>query len=180
MKKKGLIKPTKEDRIMTRNLLLTVLLVCIAMIFSVCGGDTPEKESPQPAEETASAPKADEGIAVAKEILETFDKAVAEAAELAKTKPEAAELKPKLEALYKKYEETMKEINVKYLALKDKDIRLFGAANSYLGENRGKHVFKKEEVLTEYINHYYSNGDQEIYQLLSKDIIKMLDVAVTR
>ncbi len=165
---------------MTRNLLLIVLLLGIALIFSVCGGDTPEQESPEPAKETTSTQKADEGVAVAKEILETFDKAVAEAAELAKTKPEAAELKPKLEALYKKYEETMKEINVKYLALKDKDIAQFGAANGYLGENRGKHVFKKEEVLTEYINHYYSNGDQEIYQLLSKDIIKMLDVAVQR
>ena len=165
---------------MTRNLLLIVLLVGIALIFSVCGGETPNKESPEPAAETPSTQKADEGVAVAKEILETFDKAVAEAAELAKTKPEAAELKPKLEALYKKYEETMKEINIKYLALKDKDIRLFGAANGYLGENRGKHVFKKDEVLTEYINHYYSNGDQEIVQLLSKDIIKMLDVAVQR
>lgn len=165
---------------MTRNLLLIVLLVGIVLTFSVCGGETPKQESTEPAEETTSAPKVDEGVAVAKEILETFDKAVAEAAELAKTKPEAAELKPKLEALYKKYEETMKEINIKYLALKDKDIRLFGAANSYLGENRGKHVFKKDEVLTEYINHYYSNGDQEIVQLLSKDIIKMLDVAVVR
>lgn len=164
---------------MRRNLLLMVLFVGIALIFSVCGGETTEK-SPEPTAQPQSAPKADEGVAVAKEILETFDKAVAEAAELAKTKPEAAELKPKLEALYKKYEETMKEINVKYLALKDKDIRLFGAANSYLGENRGKHVFKKDEVLAEYINHYYSKGDQDIYQLLSKDIIKMLDVAVTR
>ncbi|UCH96118.1 MAG: hypothetical protein JSV88_04490, partial [Candidatus Aminicenantes bacterium] len=120
---------------MKRNLLLIVLLVGIALTFSVCGGETPKQESPEPAKQTPSAQKADEGVTVAKEILETFDKAVAEAAELAKTKPEAAELKPKLEALYKKYEETMKELNIKYLALKDKDIRLFGAANSYLGEN---------------------------------------------
>lgn len=165
---------------MTRKLLLIVLLVGIALTFSVCGGDTPEQESPEPAKETKAAPKADEGVAVAKEILETFDKAVAEAAELAKDKPETAELKPKLEALYKKYEETMKEINIKYLALKDKDIRLFGAANGYLGENRGKHVFKKDEVLNELVSHYYSKGEQEIVQLLSKDIIKMLDVAVKR
>jgi hypothetical protein len=171
---------SKEDRIMTRKLLLIVLLVGVAMIFSVCGGETTTEESTEPAQEEAAEPKADEGIAVAKEILETFDKAVAEAAELAKAKPEAAELKPKLEALYKKYEATMKEINIKYLALKDKDIRLFGAANSYLGENRGKHVFKKDEVLLEYVNHYYSNGNQDIVQLLSKDIIKMLDVAVKR
>jgi hypothetical protein len=165
---------------MKRNLLLIVLFVGIAMIFSVCGGETPEQKSPEAAKETQSAAKADEGVTVAKEILETFDKAVAEAAELAKTKPEADELKPKLEALYKKYEEIMKKINVKYLALKDKDIAQFGAANGYLGENRGKHVFKKDEVLTEYINYYYSREELEIVQLLSKDIIKMLDVAVER
>jgi ElaB/YqjD/DUF883 family membrane-anchored ribosome-binding protein len=165
---------------MARNLLLIVLFVGIALTFSVCGGDTPEQENPEPAAQTQSAPNADEGVAVAKEILETFDKAVAEAAELAKTKPEAAELKPKLEALYKKYEETMKEINIKYKALKDKDIQLFGAANSYLGENRGKHVFKKGEVLLEHVDYYYSKGEQEIVQLLSKEIIKMLDVAVKR
>ena len=84
------------------------------------------------------------------------------------------------QAIYKKYEETMKEINIKYLALKDKDIQLFGAANGYLGENRGKHVFKKDQVLNELVSHYYSKGEQEIVQLLSKDIIKMLDVAVRR
>jgi hypothetical protein len=165
---------------MTRKLLLIVLLVGVALIFSVCGGETTTQESTEPAKEEAAAPKADEGVAVAKEILETFDKAVAEAAELAKTKPEAAELKPKLEALYKKYEDTMKEINIKYLALKDKDIAQFGAANGYLGENRGKHVFKKDEVLLEHVNYYYSKGEQEIVQLLSKEIIKMLDIAVQR
>ena len=165
---------------MTRNLLLTVLFVCIALTFSVCGGETPQQESPEPAKQTPSAQEADEGVTVAKEILATFDKAVAEAAELAKTKPEAAEIKPKLEALYKKYEETMKEINIKYLALKDKDIRLFGAANGYLGENRGKHVFNKDKVLNEYISYYYSKGEEEIVQLLSKEIIKMLDIAVQR
>ena len=167
---------------MTRNLLLIVLLVCIALVFSVCGGEGEgtEEGSPEPAKKAMTEPNKEEGIAVAKEILETFDKAVAEAAELAKTKPEAAELKPKLEALYKKYEETMKEINTRYLALKDKDIAQFGACNGYLGENRGKHVFKKDEVLNEYVSHYYSKGEQEIFQLLSKEIIKMLDVAVQR
>ena len=165
---------------MTRNFLLIILLAGIVLTFSACGGETPKQESPKPAVETQSAQQADEGVAIAKEILETFDKAVAEAAELAKTKPAAAELKPKLEALYKKYEETMKEINSKYLALKDKDIAQFGAANGYLGENRGKHVFKKDEVLTEPVRHYNLNGEQEIVQLLSNGIVKMLDVAVQR
>jgi len=175
-----MVKPIKENHIMRHNLLLIVLLAGIALAFSACGGETAKQESPKPAKEIQSTQTADEGVAVAKEILETFDKAVAEAAELAKTKPEAADLKPKLEALYKKYEETMKEINIKYLALKDKDIAQFGAANGYLGENRGKHVFKKDEVLAEPIRHYNLKGDQEIVQLLSNGIVKMLDVAVQR
>ena len=69
---------------MRRNLLLIVLFVGIALAFSACGGDTPEQKSQEPAKKATSAPNKEEGIAVAKEILETFDKAVAEAVELAK------------------------------------------------------------------------------------------------
>jgi hypothetical protein len=61
--KKGLIKPTMEDYIMTRNLLLIILLLGIlgiALTFSACGGETPKQESPEPAKETQSAQKADE------------------------------------------------------------------------------------------------------------------------
>ena len=169
---------------MKRNILLTVVLIAIALVFSVCGGGTQEQKSTETAaaasgEQVSSQPQGDnEGVAVAKEILETFDKAVAEAAEIAKTKPEPAELKPKLEALYQKYESTMKELNAKYLDLKNKDIALFGAANGYLGENRGKHVFNKDNVLGEYISYYNLNGQQEAVKLLATDIIKMLDIAV--
>lgn len=164
---------------MKRSLLLTVFLVGITLIFSACGGESPDQGSKETGTSKA-APNKEEGIAVAKEILETFDKAVAEAAELAKTKPDAAELKPKLEALYKKYEDTMKKINVKYLALKDKDIVLFGAANGYLGENRGKHVFKSSELMYSHASYYNSRGEQEIGRFLSKEFIKLLDLAVQR
>lgn len=166
---------------MKQNLLLTLVLICVVLVFSVCGGETEEKaKTGEPAAESTSTPDED-GIAVAKEILDTFDKAVAEVAVLVKDKPEAAVLKPQLEALYKKYEEKMTAINPRYLALKTKDIRSFGAANGYLGENRGKHVFKKDEVLGEYISYYdFTKGEKEIARLLSKEIIKMLDIAVKR
>lgn len=168
---------------MSRNILFTVVLVCVALIFSVCGEKTDKPETSEPAkteEKKAAEPaKPDEGVTVGKEILETFDKVVAEAAELAKEKPAAAELKPKLDELYKTYEEKMKALNTKYLALKEKDIALFGACNGYLGENRGKHVFKKNEVMYPFVNHYTSQeGGEAVVQLLSKDIINLLEIAV--
>jgi len=166
---------------MKQNVLLTVVLICVVLIFSVCGGETEKKaQTGEPAVKSKDS-AVEEGNAVAKEILETFDKAVAEVAALVKDKPEAAVLKPQLEALYKKYEEKMKEINTRYLALKTKDIRSFGAANGYLGENRGKHVFNKDKVLGEYISYYdFTKKEKEFARFLSKEIIKMLEVAVQR
>jgi hypothetical protein len=169
---------------MKRNLLVTVLVVCIALVFAVCGGEADKPAADQPKEEQQAAKAADpgEGVAVAKEILETFDKAVAEVAELVKDKPAPAELKPKVEALLKKYEEPMKALNVKYLALKEKDIKLFGDCNGYLGENRGKHVINKDTVLDQFIYHYsqQEEGGAEIVQLIQKDIVNLLEIAVKR
>jgi DNA repair exonuclease SbcCD ATPase subunit len=178
-----------EELTMKYRLLLPLLFVGIAMIIPACGGQSGKTDSSAPVKETqvkqpesSAQPAGDnEGTAVAKEILATFDKAVAEVAELVKNKPEAAELKPKLEALYRSYEEKMKALNTNYLALKDKDISLFGAANGYLGENRGKHVFNKDNVLGEYISYYnFQKGEKEIVDMLSSGIVKMLDVAVQR
>jgi hypothetical protein len=174
---------------MKRNVLLTLVVVCIALFFAVCGDKTEETRIPEASEEAQAeqptayktAETAKEGEAVAREILETFDKAVSEVAELVKDKPGATEVKPKIETLLKKYEEIMTRLNVKYLALKKKDIRLFGEANSYLGEYRGKHVFKKNQALDQYIYHYKTQkGEEEIAQMISKDIVKLLDVAVKR
>ena len=172
---------------MSRHFLLTIVLVAVTLLFSVCGEKTEKPEPREPVKQTetqqpaaAAEPQAlDEGGAVAEEILTTFDKLVAEAAELAKDKPEPADLKVKLETLYKSYEEKMKELNAKYLGLKAKDIALFGSCNIYLGENRGKHVFKKDNAFSEYISYYeLKEGGQEIVQLLSKDVVKVLNIAV--
>jgi hypothetical protein len=160
----------------TKYFLAVLAVVCLALFFA-CGGENGEtgEEAKQEADVTQ------EGIDVAEEILATFDKAVAEAVELVKDKPEPAMVKPQLQALYAKYDEKMKALNVKYLALKEKDIRAFGAANGYLGENRGKHVFKKDQELGKYISHYnYEVQDPELGTMLSREIVNMLDVAVQR
>ena len=79
------------------------------------------------------------------------------------------------------YEPLMAELNKKYLALKDEDIALFGAANGYLGENRGKHVFKKDNDLGEYINHYsITDKNDEVVQLLKEGLFRLLETAVKR
>jgi hypothetical protein len=167
---------------MKRSLLFSLLILCIALFFTACGGDNGETGDTGGKDKPAAAPGGDsEGTLVAKEILAAFDGAVKEAAELVKDKPEASEVKPKLEALIKKYEEKMTALNAKYLALKGKDIRLFGDANGYLGENRGKHVFEKNKILGD-ISYYYDSqkGEKDVARLISKDLVKLLDLAVKR
>lgn len=165
---------------MKRALLFSLLIFCVVLFFNACGGDGGEtgKTEDKPIAQTRAE---SEGGLMAKEILSTFDNAVKEAVELVKDKPEPADVKPKLEALYKKYEELMKGLNTKYLALKTKDIQLFGHANWYLGENRGKHVFELNKVLGD-ISYFYDStkGDKDLARLLSKDLIKLLDIAVQR
>jgi len=179
----------KGETNMRRNLLLTVLLTLIPLVFSVCGEKSGTTDINKPAAESqtqniqpspdSQLPADNEGVTTAKEILAAFDEAVADAAKILKDKPEAAVLKPKLETLYKSYEEKMKKINARFRALKTKDIRLFGAANTYIGENRGKHVFKKDQALGEYISYYnFQKGDMETVKLISDGIVKMLDAAV--
>ena len=168
---------------MKKAFLMVLLLISAALVFSACGGGNGESESATQADKP-QAEKPDDtagkGEEVAKEILAAFDQLVADTAELVKEKPEAAEVKPKIEQLFKDYEPKIAELNSKYLALRDEDIALFGEANGYLGENRGKHVFKKDEVLQEYLDHYYSKGEQELYDLLKKGLINFLDMAVKR
>jgi DNA repair exonuclease SbcCD ATPase subunit len=173
---------------MIRKLGLVLLVFTVAVFFSACGGEGAKKEEGKPEtevqKEQSSQPEAEaesKGTAVAKEILNIFDQLVAETADLVKDKPEAADLKPKLEELYAKYTEKMKELNVKYLALKDEDIALFGDCNGYLGEYRGKHVFERDKILDEYIAYYnFTKGEQEIVDMLTKGMIDILNLAVAR
>lgn len=162
--------------------LVTFFLICVALVFISCGDS--EKKSAT-TEETAEVKKDvggdDKGVIVAKDILNTFDRVVGEVAKLVKDKPNATELKPKIEALYQKYAEEMKILNARYLDLKGEDIVLFGSANGYLGENRGKHVFKKDTTLDVFLYHYnLTDGGKEIYDFLKNGLINLLEIAVKR
>jgi len=171
-----------------RKTTMSLIAVLWALSFvAACGGSKSASESAKPAEKPTPAPTAaaavskaeEEGVAVAKEILGVFDQAVAEAAELVKDKPAAADLQPKLDALFEKYKVRMAELNPKYLALREKDIRAFGAANGYLGENRGKHVFDKDNTLGEAIAYYnFQKGEKGIVDFLGFKIAALIDVAV--
>ena len=173
---------------MTRKLLLVLLVLCVGIFISACGGKKTEENADRSGAQAKQAqsgePEAEtesKGTMVAKEILDTFDQLAADTLELVKDKPEAVDLKPKLEELYTTYSEKMKELNVKYLALRDEDIALFGDCNGYLGENRGKHVVERDRLLDEYIAYYnYTKGDQEIVDMLTKGMIDILNLAVAR
>ncbi|MBU4268122.1 MAG: hypothetical protein KJ808_04660 [Acidobacteria bacterium] len=166
---------------MNKKAFSILFLLGLSLILTACGGKPGEAGNSQnqaaPAVSTAAAQFT--GTSLAKDILSCFDQCVAEAAGLSFGKPEAAELTPKLQALYKRYEEKMIELNRKYLALKAENISEFGAANIYLGENRGKHVFNKDNTLSAAVAFYnFQKGDQAMVNLLSNEIVKLLDVAV--
>ncbi|NLO28027.1 MAG: hypothetical protein GX113_07610 [Actinobacteria bacterium] len=73
----------------------------------------------------------------------------------------------------------MTELNARYLALRDSDIKEFGECNSYLGEYRGRHVTDKDNTLTEAYKHYNLEvGDRETVELLEKGPVELLDIAV--
>lgn len=116
---------------------------------------------------------------LAKQILATFDEVVAKEAELAKDKPAPAELATRLQQLKDSSMPVMTELNGKYLALRDANMPEFGNCNSYLGENRGKHVTDKDNTLTEALRYYNLElGDQNAVQLLSQTPVDLLEVAV--
>jgi hypothetical protein len=162
---------------MTKMKFFAFILISLALVFGACGGDGGDQ--PAKAEKTKTVSK-DQGVEVAKAILATFDQAVAEAYEVVKDKPEASEVKDKLKAIIADYTLKMQELNKKYLALKTADIATFGAANGYLGENRGKHVFAMGAKLDSIRYHYQKLEDPEMDGLVHGDLIKLLDKAVER
>jgi len=140
-----------------------------------------DKSAPAAAPAATPAAGANEGRDLAKKILATYDEAVAEAGKLAKDKPESAVLKPQLEQLIASYSPKMAELNTQYLALRAKDIRSFGQANTYLGEFRGKHVANADNTLAPVVKYYnFEKGDKEIVQLLSSKLVALIDIAVKR
>ena len=151
---------------------LAASLICCGKSKTAPSGTDAAKASPPAAGKS-------EGQDVAKKILSTYDEAVAEAAKLAGAKPEPAVLKPQLEQLIKTYSDKMSALNVGYKALKAKDIASFGAANTYMGENRGKHVTNADNTLTAAIKYYnLEKGDKEIVALLTTKLAAVIDVAV--
>lgn len=161
--------------------LFALLFIAMTLVFVTCGSNETEQAGKPEATKTGERqPAEDEGVTVAKAILAAFDQAVAEVYELVKDKPEAGEVKPRLHELYLKYQPKMQELNVQYLALKEKDIALFGSANRYLGEYRGKHVWQEGQKLDAIRFHYQGLKDQEMDSLVHQELINLLDLAVKR
>ncbi len=127
----------------------------------------------------AAADVSETGTAIVDEMLATFDQCVAEAAALAAARPEASVLLPQLEKLYAGYGEKMASLNVRFLALRDQDIFAFRQANGYMSQNRPQHVFAKDNALSQSIAYYnFEKGEQEVVDMLSRKIVKLLDQAV--
>ena len=161
-----------------RNTLLALLCFALALTAG-CGKKAESPQAPAPAVETKAAVPEEAGTKIVDEILSAFDQCVVEAAALAKDKPEAAVLLPKLEALYADYGVKMAALNVRFLALRDQDIFAFRRANGYLTDNRPKHVFQKDSVLGPAIAYYnFEKGETTVVDMLSSRVVKLIDDAV--
>ena len=165
-----------------RHIYTCALLAAFSLVLCACGEQITEPTESTSEQRDTSEPETtrDElkasGEAVAKEILAAYDQAVADALELVKDKPAAAEVKIKLQELIDGYKEKMETLAEKKLALTD--IEAWGAANGYMGENRGKHVFDNNAKLDEFLAHYmYNDKDDEVVELLKNKIIQLIDLA---
>ena len=149
------------------------------VFFAACGkkGEAPQALAAKT--ETQAAAANDAGVKIIDEILAAFDQCVAQAAALAKDKPEAAVLMPQLEKLYADYGVKMAALNARFLALRDQDIFAFRRTNGYMTDNRPKHVFAKDNTLSPAIVYYnLEKGEQAVVDMLSSKIVRLLDVAV--
>jgi hypothetical protein len=149
--------------------------------FAACGKKTEIPQAPAAAAKTENQAAAanDAGVKIIDEILATFDQCVAEAAALAKDKPEAAVLLPRLEKLYADYGVKMAALNAKFLALRDRDIFAFRRANGYMTDNRPKHVFAKDAAFNAaYLYYNLEKGELAVVDMLSSRIVRLLDEAV--
>lgn len=164
---------------MKKSWLMLVSICVLLMIFIACGQKTETPQAPAAKTETQAAAANAVGVKIVDEILAVFDQCVAEAAALAKDKPEAAVLLPRLEKLYADYGVKMAALNAKFLALRNQDIFAFRRANGYMSDNRPKHVFKKDTILGPSIAYYnFQKGEQAVVDMLSSKIVKLLDEAV--
>jgi predicted small lipoprotein YifL len=153
------------------------LLFAFALVvaFTACG----KKEPAAKAVTAAQAQAADDaGKAIVDEILAAFDQCVAEAAALAKDKPEAAALMPRLERLYADYGVKMAALNARFLALRDQDRFAFARANGYMTDNRPAHVHAMYNTLTPALQYYnQEKGETAVADLLTRGVVKLLDDA---
>lgn len=170
-------------RARTRSVLLLAAALLGVIALGGCSGETASPAATGGGGPASEAPAVTDGAgqALGEEILATFDQLVAEVAAAADAKPAPAELKSALEAIYASYEPKMAALNEEYRALRDVDIKEFGACNTYLGNERGRRVAAKDAALTKAFQHYNLElGDQEIVALLSARPVELLEIAVTQ
>jgi predicted small lipoprotein YifL len=162
-----------------KNTQMFIITSALLMALAACGQKAETPQAPATTAEKKSAVSTNAAKMIVDEILATFDQCVADAAALAKDKPEAAVLLPRLEKLYADYGVKMAALNAKFLALRDQDIFAFRQANGYMSENRPKHVFAKDTALSQAYAYYnLEKGETAVVDMLANKIVKLLDDAV--
>ena len=164
---------------MIKKLILVALCGGLSVSLNSCGKSKDSTTGKDSSPGTSVSASKGVGEDLAKKILATYDEAVAEVAKAANPKPESAVLTPQIEKIITTYTAKMAALNTEMLALKAKDVAAFGAANSYMGSNRGKHVAKADTTLTVPIKYYnLDKGDKAMVEMLTTKLVAMIDVAV--
>jgi hypothetical protein len=177
------------------------LFASLVLLVAACGDRDPPPAGPEPAapgpEVLAGGPeippepetKGDavgdyeelnaRGEALAKEVIAEFDAAVDAFAAALADKPDDDEGVAKLQAVYDEYLPKMEALGAKRKELPFPEAA--GGFNRYMGENRGKAVFRKDNVLGEFITHYrMMKPGPKIVEFLTTKVLELLDVAHTR
>ena len=169
---------------MLAALVLMLIAGLMMVMVSGCGGsDSDVADTTTTAASSTASSGASEGegagATLGAEILATFDELVGKVSETVKSQPEPAVVKPQLEELYASYEPIMKELNTRYLALKDSDATEFAACNRFLSDNRPQRVSAITNTMVEPIKHYnFDLGAQDVVDLITKKPVELLDMAV--
>ncbi|HSM13140.1 MAG TPA: hypothetical protein VLA66_03665 [Thermoanaerobaculia bacterium] len=159
------------------------VFACVALVAAVAligcgGGKGGGTEAAKPAEPAGPTP-AEKGQAVGQEIIAAFDGLVAETVRLINENPNADVVMPQLQAMVQNAEPKMAELNARLLALRGEDVESFGAANSYIQDQRPKSVHEKDVAFAPFLMDYPGEDPNgEVKEFLSgKELIRLLDLA---
>jgi len=161
-----------------RFVFVCAALAAIVVLVGCGAGKGSGTEAAKPAEPAGPTP-AEQGQALAGEIMAAFDGLVAETTQKIAENPDAAVVMPQLQEMVQTAEPRMAELHARLMALREADIEAFGACNSHIQELRPKSAHAMDVAFAPLLMDYPGEDpDGEVKEFLSgKPLIGLLDQA---